>query len=121
MVKQRADELSIYLKHRAGENLRTVVRYTETEFSLAYLRDDISEPRFLQRMEEVLLNISKGGPNRNENLAEQFGPLRASVHVREGGVFLHFPVAQDEGIIVSLEPGAAQQLSSFIRECMNRI
>ena len=121
MVEKAADRLRTYLEGRARENLRAVVRYTENDYSLAYLRDDISQPRFLRRMEEVLLNITKSGPNRNQALTEEFGLLEASVHVREKGVILHFPIERDEGVVVSLEPGAARQLSTFIRECMDQI
>ena len=121
MVRKQADQLAIYLERRAGDSLRAVIRYTGSEFSLAYLRDDISKPKFLPRMEEVLLNITKSGPNRNRAITEEFGPLQASVHVREKGVFLHFPVEREKGIVVSLEPGAARQLSTFIRECMEKI
>ena len=121
MVRRQADRLSTYIEGRARENLRAVVRYSNNEYSLTYLRDDISESKFLQRMEEVLVNITKGGPNRGKALTEEFGPLEASVHVREQGVILHFPIEQGTGIIVSLEPGAARQLSTFIRDCMEEI
>ena len=121
MVQKVANRLSTYLERRAGDTLRAVIRYSKSEYSLTYLRDDIPEPKFLPRMEEVLLNITKGGPNRNQALTEEFGPLEASVHVREQGVILHFPVEQDKGVLVSLESGAARQLSTFIRECMSNI
>ena len=121
MAQKAADRLSTYIKSRAGDNLRAVIRYSKSEYSLAYLRHDISEPNFLRRMEEVLLNITKSGPNRNQALTEELGPLEASVHVREKGVILHFPIERENGVVISLEPGAARQLSTFIRECMNQI
>ena len=121
MVQSSVDRLSTYLERRAGDSLRSVIRYSDSEFSIAYLREDISKPNFLQRMEEVLLNITGGGSNRNQALTTEFGPLEASVHVREKGVILHFPVEQEKGVFVSLEPGAARQLSTFIRECMDQI
>jgi hypothetical protein len=59
--------------------------------------------------------------SQNEEQSFPFGDLHATVRVFDDAIILHFPVAANQGVVVSLEPDAARQLTTFINRCQQQI
>ena len=114
------NELVAFTRDQAGSNLRTIVHYGESTYDVMYLRDDLSYPDVLDRLEEVLTNLTNSNSVTGFNLTSELGHLKSSMHVREHGVIMNFPL-RNGGVLISLEPESAAQLMSFVAECQQRI
>lgn len=121
MARESAANLTTFVRNRAGESLRTVVPYDGRTYTVHYLRDDLTEPDVLARLEEVLANVISGGGRRDEKIRSEFGTLSASVQIREDGVIMHFPKSTDSGVLLSFESAVAKQLDDFVGECLRRL
>lgn len=113
-----ADDLTEFLIERAGNTLRCVARFAETEYVLVYVRDDIEERPLESRVREVHSNVHRGGVRGNTALRAELGPVQASLQLRDEAVILYFPGDDGQGVLVSLEPVAASQLQMFVEECL---
>ncbi len=58
---------------------------------------------------------------RAEEAAFPFGDLYVTVRCFDEAIILHFSKEQEKGIIVSLEPAIATDLTSFARTCSQEI
>lgn len=120
MDYNQENELVAFAYDQAGGNLRTIVHYGKDTYDVMYLRDDLTYPDVLDRLEEVLTNLSNSNSVTGFNVSSELGQLEASIHVREQGVILNFPLRRG-GVLISLEPESAGQLMSFVSECQQRI
>jgi hypothetical protein len=114
------DPLTAYLIERTQSSLRAVVRYDGASYTIGYVREDLSTAGTPDRLYEVLGNIVRGDAS-DDAMDAEFGELRASVQVREGGLVVHMPTGEDAGVLVSLESDVAAQLDDFVAECSKRI
>lgn len=85
-----------------------------------YLRDDIRETRLTSQIDRMLGRLRPEASSREER-SFPFGELNATVRLFDEAILLHFPVGNDRGIVVSLEPETACDLNTFIGECEKRI
>lgn len=114
-----ADDLTDYLRDRAGETLRCVVLFSAEGYDVVYVRDDVDDRSFRDRIEEVHANVTGSGERRESAQYRELGQVRATLVLRQGAAILYFPGADDQGVLVSLEPEAAQQLHLFVSECLD--
>jgi hypothetical protein len=115
-----AESLLNYLDGRTGRQFRGAVEYDEADTEVLYLRDDVREERIVGEIHRMLERLR---PESSLEASESFpfGALRASVRIFEDAVLLHFPRSENEGLIVSLEPEAAGNITTFIGECEMRL
>lgn len=109
-----------YLEDRAGEYHRGTVSYTGDSQEVLHLRDDIEGYR-LEREIAGMIDRLRSEAAREETDAFPFGDLHATVRTFDDATILHFPTGEDRGIVVSLEPGTARDLNTFIGECERRL
>lgn len=109
-----------FLNDRAGEYHRGTVRYRPEGMEILYLREDVEAQRLDSEI-EGMLNRLRPESSRVEADAFPFGTLHATVRRFDDAIILHFPVEDDNGIVVSLEPQTARDLNTFIGECEKRI
>lgn len=109
-----------YLEQRAGEHHRGTVRYDGDDTDVLYLRDDIRETRLTSQIDRMLGRLRPEASSKEER-SFPFGELNATVRLFDEAILLHFPVGNDRGIVVSLEPETARDLNTFIGECEKRI
>lgn len=109
-----------YLERRAGEQHRGTIRYDGDGMDVLYLRDDIQEERLKSELDRMLGRLRPESSPKEEQVFP-FGGLRTTVRIFERAIILHFPVGNDRGVVVSLEPETARDLSSFVGECEKRI
>jgi len=108
--------LTTYLIDRIGQDLRGVVEYDEMDTITLHLRDDIQNSRVQDQIDQILQRL-KSETERAEEAAFQLGDLHVSVRCFEDAVILHFPTGREEGVVVSVEPSVASDLTSFARTC----
>lgn len=118
--KQISQSLSTYLNDRLGDLLRGVAHYQMEEFEVVYIRDDIQEQRHRDEVEEMLSRI-KHERSPEEEQSFPFGHLSATVRVFDEAIFMHFPVENQTGVVVALEPAVAKSLNSFVGDCLDHI
>lgn len=109
-----------YLEQRAREYHRGTVRYDGDDTTVLYLRDDLKQARLTSEIDRMLSRLRPEAHPREER-SFPFGELRATVRLFDEAILLHFPIGNDRGIVVSLEPETARDLNTFIGECEKRI
>ena len=60
-------------------------------------------------------------PHIVEERAFPFGNSYVTVRRFEEAIIVHFPTGSNRGVVVSLEPEAASNLTTFMIECLRRI
>ncbi|MFC4553581.1 MULTISPECIES: DUF7522 family protein [Halorussus] len=118
--QQISQSLSKYLNERVDDQLRGVAHYREDEFNVVYLRDDIREHRHQDEVKQMLTRIKQEG-TANEEQSFPFGHMHATLRVFDETIFMHFPIENRTGVVVSLEPEVAQSLNSFVGDCLDHI
>ena len=118
--KHISKSLSRYLNDRVDDLLRGVVHYRDEEFEVVYLREDIREQRHRDEVEQMLSRITHEGTTEEEQ-SFPFGHLRATLRIFDETIFMHFPIENQTGVVVALEPEVAQSLNSFVGDCLDHI
>ena len=118
--KQISKRLSTYLNERVDDLLRGVAHYQQDEFEVVYLRDDIRERRHREEVDKMLTRIKQEGTDEEER-SFPFGHLHATLRIFDETIFMHFPIENQTGVVVSLEPEVAQSLNSFVGDCLDHI
>lgn len=113
-------DLVNYLEDRAGEYHQGTIRYTRDDFDILHLREDVRETYLTSRIARILRRV-RPESSIDETRSFQFGELTATVRLFEEVIIIHFPRGNERGVVVSLEPETASNLSTFVSECINRI
>lgn len=113
-------DLTGFLEKRAGELLRGIARYEGNSSDVLYLRDDVKRQRMRSEIDRIL-NRVRAESSPKEERSFPFGDLHATVRAFDDATILHFPTGVDRGVVVSLEPGAAQDLNTFVGKCLEQI
>ncbi len=115
-----ANDLTTYLVDRVGQDLRGVLQYDGDDTKTLHLRDDLRQSEMQSRIDRMLRRL-KPESMRAEEAAFSFGDLHVTVRCFDEAIILHFPTEQEQGIVVSLEPAIATDLTSFARTCSQEI
>ena len=118
--KQISQTLATYLNDRVGELLRGVAHYKGDDFTVVFLRDDIKEHRHREEVNQMLTRIKQEGTTEEEE-SFPFGHLYATLRVFDETIFMHYPIENNTGVVVALEPEVAQSLNSFVGDCLDHI
>ena len=118
--KHISKSISRYLNDRMDDFLRGVAHYREDEFDVVYLREDLREERHRDEVEQMLNRIKHEGTAEEEQ-SFPFGHLRATLRVFDETIFMHFPIENRTGVVVTLEPEVARSLNSFVGDCLEHI
>lgn len=113
-------DLVAYLQNRTGEYLRGVVRYNKNTTDLLFIRDDIKKQRLQSQIDRMLKRLQPETHSAEED-AFPFGDLYVTIRRFEEAIVMHFPLASNRGIVVSLEPDTARDLNTFTTECLRQI
>lgn len=114
------EQLLDYARQRAGEYLRVVATYTETNYRLAYVRDDL-RARYAEAHVRMVIDELVEGERVSERMRQSFGPQYASVRLFPDVCLVHLRTGGgDRGVVISLSEAAAANLAEFVRECADR-
>lgn len=121
-MKGRTIELADFLEKRAGAYLRSVIHYDEEDYSIVYSRDDVWENYSENEIESVVTELQM----ENLETAHQeglyvHGGLNCSIRCFDNGVEMHFPHSEHAGAAVAMDPQTAEELYSFIGDCLTVI
>lgn len=110
------------LRRRAGDLLRSVVHYDESEFDIMYLRDDVAERYNEAEIGHVVedLRWSSLGKDHQEKLYVH-GRLRWTARVFDDAVEVHIPHDELSGTAVAFDHDALSELDSLIGSCLDNL
>lgn len=117
MSRERVEELMEFLRDSAGEYLRGVAFYDADGYEILYVRSDLRRATLESEVERMASRLRQESRAR-ERRAFPYGELDGTVRSFEEAVVMHFPLPQERGTVVALEPDAARQLNRFMHECM---
>lgn len=122
MSRAKTYKLATYLCERAEEFVRSVGYYTDEEYELVYMREDVAAQYTEDELQAVIDDLRLEGlaTPRQESLYV-LGKLNCTVRCFNAGVVMHFPHDRTSGTVAVLEYDAATQLHSFIAGCLNEI
>ena len=115
-MEERHRRLVRLLRERTGEALRGVISYDADDIDVLYVREDLATGELREALPEGIRRLRERGPIVPETYAT-FGDYRATTEVYDGAVLLDFPTAERAGVLVTLNPDAATQLSEFVSRC----
>jgi hypothetical protein len=118
--KQVSRTLATYLTDRVDDLLRGVAHYHAADVEVVYLRDDIRAELHRDEVAQMVTRITQEGTAEEEQ-SFSFGHLHATLRVFDEAIFLHFPIEDQTGVVVALEPAVAQSLNSFVSDCLDHI
>lgn len=110
-----------FVKKEAGKSLRAVVKYEQASIDVQYHRDDLSVTTVERRVHTIFDQITTVSGTQDDELTAELGRKRATLQVREEVVVIHLLENPFEGHIISLEPDAARDLTTFLAECLNHV
>lgn len=122
MGSAESDEFVRFVLDRAGEAVRSVVRYDGDVSDVLFLRDDVADGFSPLTIETVMASLRREGERagRQEHRYAH-GELNCIVRCFDGGLEMHFPYGEAAGVAVALEPGAAQHLYRFVDDCLDHV
>lgn len=122
MAGAESDEFVRFLLDRAGDAVRSVVRYDAVDSEVLFIRDDVAEGYSALEIETVIAALRQEGERaeRQEHV-HAHGKLNCIVRAFDGGLELHFPYGDTEGVAVALEPQAATHLYGFVDDCLEHV
>jgi hypothetical protein len=115
------DSLVTYVEQQAGEYLRTVALYDDSGFEILYRRDDLGEARVTNRVQMVYDNITWDWNPDDDGLSTELGATQATLQVRNEAIIIQLVTGDTEGYLISLAPGAARNLTTFLKKCLDHI
>lgn len=116
-----ARSLVSFVERRAGDTLRAIAEYDNTEFELLYRRDDLPRSEITTRVETIHENITWAWNPSDDDVIAELGEKRATVQVRKDAVIIHLLEDVHQGYLIGLDPDAARNLTTFLGECLNHI
>jgi hypothetical protein len=118
----RPDQFLEYLQRRAGETLRAVMLFTESNYKHLYLRDDLEESYSEQHHPKIAKRMRRETDCTYGTESElQVGELDSITLVFDEAIVLIFPATKTRGAAVSLDRGAGSQLFEFVHEARRRL
>lgn len=110
-----------FLKKEAGNSLRAIIRYNHTELTVEYSRDDLTKRTVERRAHAVFEQVVLPSDTQGDELIEELGRKRATLQVREKTVIVHLLESRYRGHLISLEPDAARDLTTFLDRCLQYV
>lgn len=122
MPATNLDGFARFVLDRAGDAVRSVVQYDAEASEVLFLRDDVAENYSALGVETVVTSLRREGERsgRQEHVYAH-GELNCIVRAFDGGLEMHFPYGDSEGVAVALEPQAAEHLYSFVDDCLDHV
>lgn len=119
MAPSNADTpLVSVLKEEVGDDLRSVIRYEEDDYEIAFIREDVDTIYEPAEINEVVddLRLQGWGQSYLDGVFNA-GNLRCSAFAFEDAMVLLFGQDGFEGALVTYEMGAGVDLDTFIDIC----
>lgn len=122
-MRESARRLHRYCYERAGDDLRTVMIYSEDDHDFVYLRDDLRSEYHEDHLAPVLDHARAIHETLNEvsDSGLLLGQSRATVHAFDRAFVIQLLYSRTDGIIVSFELETGRNLLSFIKNCLDRV
>lgn len=112
------DTFTEFVRRKAGDALRLVVKYTADSYTVEYARDDL---RGQYAREDIGLIIDDmreiSGLGRPGVLKNTVGNLQCQVLCYEDAVAIIFSTDDQSGILISMDASAASKLYQFATAC----
>lgn len=122
MASADSDAFVRFVLDRAGDAVRSVVHYDADGSDVRYLRDDVADDYSALGLETVMAALRREGERagRQEHVFAH-GELNCIVRCFDGGLEMHIPYGDSEGVAVALEPRAAKHLYGFVDDCLEHV
>ena len=120
MVGDAHQTLVRYLKATAGDHLRGVAVYQSDDYDVIYIRGDVRDRRFESEVDAMIDRLRQESRAR-EHRSFPFDELRGTVRSFGDAMVMHFPRTHERGTVITLDPGVARDLNTFMGECLQRI
>lgn len=110
-----------FVRKEAGKSLRAVVEYDHTDIEVLHHREGLTEETVVRRTRSIYDQVVQVSGSQEDALTDELGRKRATLQVREEVVIIHLLESQLQGHIISLEPDAARDLTTFLAECLKYV
>ncbi|SFR36377.1 hypothetical protein SAMN04487947_0455 [Halogeometricum rufum] len=121
MPKESANRLVNYLEKQAGPYFRGAIHYSEDEYYVLYLRDDVDSLYSNEKMEELVQYYRKENQYQTSEEPFELGNNHCTVNFYDDAILFHFTQGDRLGTVITLEPEAGRDIVGFITECLKQL
>ena len=119
MIFRDGDPVVRFLREVAGDHLRAVIQYDETDHRVLYLREDLRADYAEGDRNEIVAALRRADPESDViGQLRRVGELHCTVRLYDGAVTIHVKQRANFGTFVTLDPAAAGQLTGFLSQLM---
>ncbi|WP_137285421.1 DUF7522 family protein [Halorussus salinisoli] len=119
-MERNPDKFVTFLQQRAGQSLRAVRFYSETNQRSVYARDDVQQEISQTDIEQI---VSQARRELMERADDQWqfthGEMEATVRIFQNAVIINLLSSGNFGVLLSLDAEIASRLHSFIYDCQS--
>lgn len=121
-TEKPSGRLTDFLENRAGDHLRSVLRYDADEKNVVHVRDDVADEYSDDEVAAVMqdLRLEAIEKSYQENLYDH-GGLNCTVRCFDDAIELHFPRDETAGTVVALDADVLEAEATFVGECMDAL
>lgn len=121
MGDTRPTDLVQYLRGEAGDYLRAALHYSEDNYEVLHVRDDV-DARYTDEELGEFVEYYRG---KRRQLAPdrpfELGNDHCTVSVYDEAILFHFTQGTGVGTIVTLSPEAGRDIVQFITACLEQL
>lgn len=121
MIEAPSGLLDVAHDH-VGDSLRSLTSYTEREYELHYIREDIRDRYTEEEIGRVFDDLVLSGLSR-DYLEEIFhaGRIECTIYGFEEAAMFHFVTNETSGVFLSFDRDTEVNLDSFIGDCKEHL
>lgn len=115
------DEMVERLRATAGQSLLGVGRYDADEFEVLYISENFATRYPQDKLSDIAhdMYLEHISSEHQENLLYDFGELRATVRLFEGGAAFHVPTGETTGFGFGVEMDAMSDAVELVDVCLD--
>jgi hypothetical protein len=106
-----------YMTNFVGEDLRMAGIYTDDDYEVQYVKDEVDTVEARQRAERYVEFTREDNDRTTSSGALPFDRYHADIRMFDGASIFNLPLSEKEyNILFSLDPDAARNYRAIIRE-----
>ena len=118
MNQEEYGDLIRLVKDRAGRTFRSAWKYDDEGWDALYVRGDIATEELENTISELIQNAREYEPIVPHDIYSGMGRTEAMIELHEDAILLYFRESETEGVAVTLDKEAGQDLATFVERCI---
>jgi hypothetical protein len=116
-----SNDLVGFLRDQAGEYLRAAIHYTDDDYELLYLRDDLDDVEADATTDEFVAYYRQKSREQEPERPFDLGHDHCTVSIYDEAILFHFTQDENVGTVITLSPEAGRDIIEFTTNCLEQL